>query len=427
VPTSFDTLLPFMSKRRPGRNRASHGMFEYYALLWLSFDTPIFPIVLFVKGGGREGIAARTYRHEVLGREVMKFQYASVALARIDGREYLEKGPVAAALAPFMLWEGEPDELLVRVDAVDRVASSGLDEEALFLLINLIQTYSPVPEESRERYRQLVSRKEYRKVQELELTWADRLRKEGRDEGLQAGLLQGKRQTLKRLIVAKFGGLSKGVEARIDALDLGGGARPQPGSRAHGELDEGSGSRGLTSRSRCGDGASPRGCCHLFALRRGRRRKFLVSALRLRSLLRGNRALHGLQYPVERVGESVTNALQDLSPGSMASRIVHDEASHPQPLFGEISNAQLRVASVIEDDGLYSALKIDLEGGISHLEMNGAVGVGRLHPDAAVLAISEHPELLEQGAFDGKSFESHWIPLSVLRGWILFRSSSRIH
>lgn len=55
-------------------------------------------------------------------------------------------------------------------------------------------------------------------MQELELTWADRLRKEGREEGLQAGLLQGKRQTLKRLLVAKFGGLSKGVEARIDAL-----------------------------------------------------------------------------------------------------------------------------------------------------------------------------------------------------------------
>ena len=111
--------------------RFGRRMFEYYALLWLSFDTPIFPIVLFVKGGGREGIATRTYRHEVLGREVMKFQYASVALARIDGQEYLEKGPVAAALAPFMLWECEPDELLVRVDALDREASSGLDEEAL--------------------------------------------------------------------------------------------------------------------------------------------------------------------------------------------------------------------------------------------------------------------------------------------------------
>lgn len=193
-------------------------MFEYYSLLWLSFAAPVFPIVLYVKEGGREGIETATYRHEVLGREVMNFQYASVALARIDGREYVEKGPLAAALAALMDWDRESDELAVRVGLLDRVTASGLDEESLFLLINLIETYLPVPEEERERYRQLVSREEYRKVQEVELTWADKLRQEGREEGLQAGLVQGKRQTLKRQLAAKFGGLSKGVEATIDAL-----------------------------------------------------------------------------------------------------------------------------------------------------------------------------------------------------------------
>ena len=34
-------------------------MFEYYALLWLSFDAPVFPIVLFVKEGGRGGSKPR--------------------------------------------------------------------------------------------------------------------------------------------------------------------------------------------------------------------------------------------------------------------------------------------------------------------------------------------------------------------------------
>jgi len=79
-----------------------------------------------------------------------------------------------------------------------------------------------VPDGERERYRRLVSREEYRKVQEVELTWADKLRQEGREEGreegLQEGLVQGKRQSLKRLLAAKFGGLSKSVEANIDAL-----------------------------------------------------------------------------------------------------------------------------------------------------------------------------------------------------------------
>jgi flagellar biosynthesis/type III secretory pathway protein FliH len=100
------------------------------------------------------------------------------------------------------------------------------DDEAMFLLINLIETYFPVPEELRERYRQLISREEYRKVQEVEMTWADRLRQEGhdkgreegREEGREAGLIEGKQQTLKRLLTVKFGALSPGLLESIDAL-----------------------------------------------------------------------------------------------------------------------------------------------------------------------------------------------------------------
>ena len=55
-------------------------------------------------------------------------------------------------------------------------------------------------------------------MQEVELTWAEKLRQEGREEGLQEGLVEGKRQTLKRQLAAKFGALPNRVEASIDAL-----------------------------------------------------------------------------------------------------------------------------------------------------------------------------------------------------------------
>ena len=180
----------------------------------------------YVKEGGREGIETATYRHELFGREVMKFQYASVALARIVGQEYVEKGPLAAALAALMRWGRDSDSVALRVGLLGRMVASGLDEASLFLLVNLIETYLPVPDGERERYRRLVSREEYRKVQEVELTWADKLRQEGREEGrekgreegLHEGLVQGKRQSLKRLLAAKFGALPNSVEVRIDAL-----------------------------------------------------------------------------------------------------------------------------------------------------------------------------------------------------------------
>jgi hypothetical protein len=92
--------------------------------------------------------------------------------------------------------------------------TSDLDDEAQFLLGNLIETRFPVPEAERDRYTRLVSRKEYRKVQDMELTWADEMRL----EGFQEGLLRGKRETLKRLLASRFGPLSVRAESRIDAL-----------------------------------------------------------------------------------------------------------------------------------------------------------------------------------------------------------------
>jgi hypothetical protein len=213
-----ETVVVHIEVQAGTEPRFGQRMFEYYALLWLSLDTPVFPIVLYVRGGGGAGMATRLYRHEIGGREVMRFQYASVALAGFSGREYLEKGPLAAALAPFMSWEGESDELLAHVDVRKPVYSSGLHEEAMFLLVNLVETYFPVPEALREKFRQRVSRKEYRRVQEVEMTWADRLRKEGREEGREAGLIEGKRQSLKRLLQVKFGTLPQSLLDRIEAM-----------------------------------------------------------------------------------------------------------------------------------------------------------------------------------------------------------------
>jgi hypothetical protein len=201
-------------------------MFEYYALLWLATDLPVFPVALFVRKRAREGIETAVYRHELFESEVLRFQYGSVALARIEGEEYVERGPLAAGLSAFMRFRRDTDRLELRARLLLRVVTSDLDDEAQFLLGNLIETRFPVPEAELDRYRRLMSRKEYRKVQDVELTWADKVRlegvkegrREGLQEGLQEGLLRGKRETLKRLLASRFGPLSVRAESRIDAL-----------------------------------------------------------------------------------------------------------------------------------------------------------------------------------------------------------------
>ena len=95
-----------------------------------------------------------------------------------------------------------------------RVAASGLDELRKFLLLKVIETYSKLSEDERVRLEHLISRKEYRTVQEVKETWSDRL--------LAEGVIKGKRETLLRQLTAKFGPLSPEVIAKVKAVSSAG-------------------------------------------------------------------------------------------------------------------------------------------------------------------------------------------------------------
>ena len=81
------------------------------------------------------------------------------------------------------------------------------------MLVNVVETYFPLSGDDLEHFRRIVARKEYAKVQDTDLTWGDKL--------LLKGVIDGKRDTLKRLLTAKFGPLPSDVEASIDAVDSG--------------------------------------------------------------------------------------------------------------------------------------------------------------------------------------------------------------
>ena len=55
-------------------------------------------------------------------------------------------------------------------------------------------------------------------MQELELTWADKLVEKGRKEGREAGVVEGLRRTLLRQLTAKFGELNDKVTERVRSM-----------------------------------------------------------------------------------------------------------------------------------------------------------------------------------------------------------------
>lgn len=202
-------------------------MFQYYALLWLRYRLPIFPVVVYLMARAG-GLTEQEYRATLWGREVLRFCYQSVALPDLDAGEYVASGnPVAAALAALMERGKTLEGLTLRALMMQRVAQGELDPARKFLLVNLIETYFALAADEADAFSRLLAREEFTEVREMQVTWADKMMEKGvekglekgRQEGRQEGLLEGRRSALLRLMSQKFGPLPLQVTERIQALD----------------------------------------------------------------------------------------------------------------------------------------------------------------------------------------------------------------
>ena len=191
-------------------------MFRYFVMLWLRHSVPIVPIVIYMRGGPA-GVGFRQFMMLSFGEEQVRFRYRSVALARLDAQSYVDSGnPVAAALAAPMNRRRTKDTLTLRAVMLQRVAESALDDARKLLLTNMIETYFTVAPKHKERFRSIMSQESYREAQKMQLTWADKMKEEGRHEGL----VEGKRATLIQLLGMKFDTIPDTTRARVQSLSL---------------------------------------------------------------------------------------------------------------------------------------------------------------------------------------------------------------
>jgi predicted transposase/invertase (TIGR01784 family) len=196
----------------------AYRMYQYYALLKFKYGVPVFPVAVYLQGG--KGLAAEQDREALFGEEQLRFRFKTVALAKLDAEEYVAKGnPVAAALAALMNRNHVADRLTLRALMMQYVVKRKLDGARERLLLNLIKTYFKLKPEEVESFHQVLSKPEYREVQEMELTWEEEVLEKGREQGRLSGLIEGKRETLKHQLTKKFGSLPENTVFRIEALD----------------------------------------------------------------------------------------------------------------------------------------------------------------------------------------------------------------
>ncbi len=167
----------------------------------------------------------------------------SIGLAKLEAKEYVEKSPLAAALAALMNRRRVRDRFELRANMLRQIAKGPLDDAKKFLLGIIVETYFELDEGETERFRRFLWKRGYREVEKMEGTWADKMmdkgriegllkgreqgreegheqgREEGHEQGFKDGTLEGKRGTLMRLLTAKFGSVSEETKSRIQALE----------------------------------------------------------------------------------------------------------------------------------------------------------------------------------------------------------------
>ena len=124
-----------------------------------------------------------------------------------------------AALGALMDSSKTRERAELKASLLLQVLESGFNEARQLLLANIIKTYLELSPEEWKDYEKVVERKEYRKVQDVDETWMDKLLSQGKKEGREQGLLEGKRQTLLALMGRKFGPLPSTAAARVGSIE----------------------------------------------------------------------------------------------------------------------------------------------------------------------------------------------------------------
>jgi predicted transposase YdaD len=117
---------------------------------------------------------------------------------------------------------GEMSRALLKIRCLQRIAAATLDDYHRGLLVNCVKTYPALTAKEQEEYDALLAREEYKAVNNLEITWADQLIAQGREQGeawgLEVGREQGKQDTLLRLLYVKFGDLPDDVPKQVQEI-----------------------------------------------------------------------------------------------------------------------------------------------------------------------------------------------------------------
>lgn len=228
VPVRGDgVLLVHVEIEAQARSRMPHRLRAYAGRIQALYGEQILSILVNLRGG-MPGIHQATLDGGLSAPELSPFRYVVFGLSGCKGADYLALDePVAWALAALMK-TGGVSRATYKLACQKRIAEARLAEDQRILLMDFVEAYLELTPLEAQEYK-ILSTRNRGGTPAMWMTWSERLKAEGKREGLKLGKLEGRRtgkqegvrslqQVLLRLLEQRFGPLSESVHRQVEAI-----------------------------------------------------------------------------------------------------------------------------------------------------------------------------------------------------------------
>ena len=203
---SFLIHIENQASNAPEFNRR---MFRYFCSLFLKYDRPIYPIVVFsYDSPKRQDVSDFTI--DFPDKQVLKFDYQVVQLNRLNWRDFLkQKNPIAAALMAKMRIDSE-DRAKVKAECLRLMVSLKLNPAKIQLISGFVDSYLRLNSQEESVFQSELSTmglEEKEQIMQITTSWEEK------------GRLQEKLEIALRQLNRKLGSLSEETTERIKSLE----------------------------------------------------------------------------------------------------------------------------------------------------------------------------------------------------------------
>ncbi|WP_019503373.1 DUF4351 domain-containing protein [Pleurocapsa sp. PCC 7319] len=211
------TFLIHIENQARNDPQYNQQMFRYYCSLFLKYDRPIYPIVIFAydhpKRADRDDFSIDF--PEGLDRYFpLQFKYKVVQLNRLNWRDFLQRpNPVAAALMAKMRITPK-DRPLVKAECLRLMVTLELNPAKMQLISGFVDTYLRLNQNEQQVFQSELDKMELQQqeqIMQITTSW--------KEEGIAEGLVQGQSNTILRLLNRKLGTLDNALASRIKSLN----------------------------------------------------------------------------------------------------------------------------------------------------------------------------------------------------------------